>query len=215
MSFGTRTFIVLMLLLSMPSPFTNAQESKPKASNNIFEFRIHPQLPPFQFKLIWRQDDQVVDKIEVYKVGNLLPIQVLQSRMDESPFQDSKYFQAEDINFDGYKDIKLLIMWGATGNLIHDYYIFDPNTGKFVFNKAISDLLDPVPNPDLKELEVYARGGMAGQVYSKRKYKLQWLQPVLIWEETQDWNNEKNTFIKTEKELKDGKMVLIKREEHQ
>lgn len=143
------------------------------------------------------------------------PIQVLQARMDESPFQDAKYFQAEDINFDGYKDIKLLIMWGATGNLIYDSYIFDPNTGKFVFSKSISDLLDPVPNPDRKELEVYSRGGMAGKVYSKRKYKLQGQQPILIWEETQDWNIEKNTFVKIVKELKDGKMVLIKREENQ
>jgi hypothetical protein len=134
--------------------------------------------------------------------------------MNESPYQGAKYFEAEDINFDGYKDIKLLIMWGATGNLLYDYYIYDPNSGKFIFSKAISDLLNPVLNPDRKELEVYWVGGEAGKIYSKTTYKLQGLQPILIRSETQDWNEEKEKFIKIEKELKNGKMVIIKREEH-
>lgn len=109
-----------------------------------------------KLKLILRSDWHVVEKIEIYKSDQSDPIQTLQSRMDAEPYQNknANYFQAQDINFDGYKDIKLLIWWGATGNEGYDFWLFDPNSEKFIFNSQLSKIGNPITNEETKELHI-------------------------------------------------------------
>jgi uncharacterized protein len=197
----------------VPPAHVGIKKNPTEYSSTEFDFLIDPKLPPFHFKLLLRKDLNSVYKIEVYKAGQASPFQILDARMDESPYQNAEYFQAEDINFDGYNDVKLLIMWGATGNLIYDYYIFDPTTEKFAFSKPVSDLLNPVPNPTSKELEVYWNGGMAGNVYTRQRFKYEGQKPVLIWQEDQDWDKGKKAFIKTVKERKNNEMTITETQE--
>ncbi len=185
------------------------------SSQDTFEFVINSKMPAMEFRLIWTDDPQykVVRKIEVRRKGDSELLQVLDARMDERPVEtQSDFFNVEDINFDGYKDIKLQIMWGATGNRIFDFYLFNPKTGKFIFSPSFSALLNPIPNPKRKELEVFWTGGMAGNIYSRQTFKVIGNQPVLSREEVKNWNKEESCFIKTVKERRNNELVIIKEE---
>jgi hypothetical protein len=185
------------------------------SSQNTFEFVINSKMPVMEFRLIWNDDPQykVVQKIEVRRKGSPELLQILDARMDEQPVKtQSDYFNAEDINFDGYKDIKLQIMWGATGNRIFDFYLFDPNIGKFSFSPSFSTLLNPIPNPERKELEVFWTGGMGGNIYSRQTFKVIGNRPVLLREEVQNWNKEESCFIKIVKERRNNELIVIKEE---
>ncbi len=93
-----------------------------------FTFDIGPNLPPFTFKLIpqEREDDSfgnarsTIRDVEVYEGASSTPWQHLTgcdtSEMEPPPRRETDWFRAEDLNFDGYQDLFLLTMWGATGN---------------------------------------------------------------------------------------------------
>jgi len=208
-----KIFLVsFVFLFILATPIAKAQKIESKESEEVFEFVIHPQIPPMKFKLIWRSDWHVVERIEIYKSDQSDPIQILQSRMDAEPYQNSNYFQPEDINFDGYKDIKLLIWWGVTGNEGYDFWLFDPNAEKFIFNSQLSKAGNPRPNEKTKELVNSWVGGMAGKVYGKETYKFIEGKLILIKEEHQDWVQEKKHLLKTIKEMVNGEMVIVNQE---
>jgi len=132
--------------------------------------------------------------------------------MDGEPYKNSNYFQTEDINFDGYKDIKLLILWGATGNEVYDFWLFDPNAEKFIFNSQLSKAGNPIPNENTKELVNSWVGGMAGKVHGKETYKFIEGKLMLIKEEHQVWVQEKKHLLKTIKEMVNGEMAIVNQE---
>lgn len=178
---------------------------------NHYEFKIHPDLPAMGFRLIWQQ--HTVQKIEVWRQGDTHPMQILSARMDEAPADGQiDFFTAQDINFDGYQDIKLQIMWGVTGNRIFDFYVYDPITRQFVFSPAISQLSNPIPITDKEELEVHWNGGMAGEIYSKDRYKIKADVITLVYSERQNWNPEQQVLIKVIKVRKDNKLITVKEE---
>ncbi len=140
-------------------------------------------------------------------------MQILSARMDEAPADGQiDFFSAQDINFDGYQDIKLQTMWGVTGNRIFDFYIYNPTTQKFVFSPAISKLSNPVPIADKEELEVHWNGGMAGEIYSTDRYKTKGEAVTLVYSERQHWDPEQQVFIKVIKVRKNNKLITVKEE---
>jgi hypothetical protein len=183
-----------------------------------YQFKIHPTLPAMEFRLVWQQptestNDRTVQKIEVWRQGDAKPTQILDARMDETPAEgQTDFFSAQDINFDGYQDIKLQIMWGATGNRIFDFYVYHPATQQFVFSPAISQLSNPLPLADKQELEVFWNGGMAGEIYSKDRYKIKGEVVTLVYSEHQNWDPEQQVLIKVIKVRKNDTLVTIKKE---
>lgn len=47
-------------------------------------------------------------------------------------------YSLADMNFDGYKDIAFLRVSGVT-NLWYDYYLYDSKSGRWLFNKELSE----------------------------------------------------------------------------
>jgi len=126
--------------------------------------------------------------------------------MEEQPYRGAVYFQIEDVNFDGYKDIKLLNWWGVTGNVNFSFWRFDNNNGKFIYDAELSDLTSPIFNPKTKLITTYETGGMAGMIHTGRKYKYQDNKLLLIEEENQIWIENEKQFLKTIRIMKNGAM---------
>jgi len=110
-----------------------------------FVVEISPQLPPYLFRLIptsdsrWSNDPRFVGKIEISRIGDKGLLQTIDviSVVDVSDF--TRTFCAEDFNFDGYLDVKVLSDHGAKWGS-YQYWVFDPVSGKFVTSKLTEQL---------------------------------------------------------------------------
>lgn len=176
------------------------------------EVEIHPSLPRYVFRLVGDRQNNIVQSIEVRQAGKSTVLQTLQSRMDEPPYRNAQYFRAEDLNFDGYRDLRLLIAWGATGNETYDAWLFNPKTGLFDFHAEFADLTDPTPDPLAKEIRSFAVAGMAGAIYVKGTYRWEDGRLTLVREERQDWISEKGYFVKVIRARRDGQLQEISRD---
>lgn len=175
-------------------------------------FKINPNLPIYTFRLIGNQYN-TIDRIEIIKGSENTVNQTLEADIEEPPLSKSEFFSAEDINFDGYEDIRLMNWWGATGNTGYVYWLFDPQKSLFARNNDLSNLSNPMPHPETKTITTYGVGGMAGMIYGSRTYKFDDSgKLILIREEGQDWVENKKYFLKTISELKNGEMVIISTE---
>ena len=166
-----------------------------------FEFKINQNLNPYIFILHGDKNENFINKIEVYSKGDKLPLQIIKIIITASPYKNSKYFEAIDMNFDGYKDIRMLDWWGATGNKGYKVWLYNPTDKKFVYNKPLSELSCPSFNNKNKTIEEHSNGGHMGQIYTSRKLKFQGKKLICFESEKQDFVREKNHFIKTKSKL--------------
>ena len=176
-------------------------------------FRIHTALPAYVFSLHWRKNSDYIDRIEVHREGDQKVIQTIEDAELQTPPPGFEHLQVEDINFDGYKDLKIFGWAGATGNVGYSYWLFQKKTGRFVFHEKLSDLCDPEPNQKTKEIISYCKGGMVGQEYTEQTFK--WSKKgklILVREERQEWVDEKEHFLKTIKIRRRGKLTIISRD---
>lgn len=175
----------------------------------ICHFNIHDGLPIYNFHLVGNPEYNMIDRIEITKGNESAFSQTLEAGDSEPPYRDAKFFVAEDINFDGYKDIKFMIFWGATGNTGYTYWLFDPSKNLFVENKNLSSLSNPTPDVGTKTIATHSVGGMAGCIYNNGTYKFDENgKLILIREEKQDWIEASKSFLKIISELKNGKMMI-------
>jgi len=175
----------------------------------ICYFTIHKDLSTYTFHLIGNPEFNTIDRIEITKGNESAVSQTLEAGMGEPPYRDASFFVAEDMNFDGYKDIKLMSFWGATGNTGYTYWLFNFSKNLFVENKDLSSLSNPKPDVGTKTIATHSVGGMAGCIYNNGTYKFDETgKLILIREEKQDWVEASKSFLKTISELKNGKMVV-------
>lgn len=85
-----------------------------------------------------------------------------------------------------------------------------PDTGKFDYSKEFSQLSSYWLDPATKTIRTSDRGGMAGQVYTAKQYKVDSNRPVLIWSQHQDWDAGKEQFHCVLQERLNGVMVTTR-----
>src|SRR5262249_19278636 len=95
---------------------------------------VDPKQAAFRFKLVGDKDDNSARKLLCFRASEYEPFQILDLLHDamstsgdlESPYRGSSFLIGIDLNDDGYNDLRVLAMWGATGNRFYFYYIWDP-----------------------------------------------------------------------------------------
>ncbi len=191
------------------------------SGGRTFRFTIAPNLPEFDFKLIpdAQPSDQsgnaesTIREIEVYRGGSTRAFQHLTGcNLDEMepPGRGAEFFTAEDVNFDGYKDIFLETGSGATGNESGCVWLFNPVTGSFDYSKEFSGLVRFWLDPSTKRILTYERGGMLGFVYGAGIYAVLGNQPVLIRAESQNWDDQKKQFHCIVKRRRGSEMIVVR-----
>ena len=191
------------------------------SGGRTFNFTIAPKLPAFDFKLIpdVQPPDQsgnaesTIREIEVYRRGATRAFQHLTGcDLDgmEPPGRGAEFFTAEDVNFDGYKDIFLETGQGATGNESGCVWLFNPVTGSFDYSKEFSGLDRFWLDSSTKRILTYERGGMLGFVYGAGIYAVLGNRPVLIRSESQDWDEQKKQFHCIVKRRSRNDMIVVR-----
>jgi hypothetical protein len=143
------------------------QNSVPRCSPGSeaisLQIQISSQLAPYRFTLIPEPAAAVdenlhhVGRIEISKPGADAILQTIEVK---SNWNDSvcRLFDAKDVNFDGYLDISV-VREGAGTWASRDYYLFDPQSGRFITNDVTHDLDELKDNGisvDWKEHEIRA-----------------------------------------------------------
>jgi hypothetical protein len=160
---------------------------------NIFTFKIHPALPEFQFTVIGDVERNAVTAIHVFRRGESNAFQVLTNGWAEPPYRNAEYFAVEDINFDGFKDVRLLVWSGATGNKGFDFWLYDTNGDSFIYSRELRELCNPAVDKEHKLISTPSTGGMAGRIYRDARYGWENGQLVLLWQQDQD---ERKSFLR-------------------
>jgi hypothetical protein len=135
-----------------------AQTDEPlRWSDHTCTLRVNPALPPYSFRFIINEDTsevgavQSVSSIQIRLNNKPQVLQVLRGFKTYHPFSVGD-FEAKDVNFDGYLDILLMYDRGAASTDSH-VWLFDPSTGKFRYDKQLSEISNLEPDPLTKTIE--------------------------------------------------------------
>jgi hypothetical protein len=79
---------------------------------------------------------------------------------------NNEFIQFVDMNFDGYKDLRLLQNIGANGSMTYNYWLFLPSRGIFRFHQGLSDSCCCYPALDSSAKEIWVSSD-----WSTRKYR--------------------------------------------
>ena len=110
-----------------------------------FAIEINSGLAPYLFRLTpnknarWSEKPRFVGKIEISRIGEDLVLQTISVTVVADVTFFTKSFSAEDINFDGYLDFKVLSDHGAKWGS-YQYWVFDPTSGKFTTTELTRQL---------------------------------------------------------------------------
>jgi hypothetical protein len=116
-------------------------------------------------------------------------------------------FIVEDMNFDGYADIRLLQFLPAAPNLPYYYWTYDPTTQRFQRQKALEEITSPEFDSKKKLIYSFWRDGCCNHGLSTYKYMKG--KPTLI--EDSEVKEEDGLVTTTIKKRVDGKMKLVKK----
>ncbi|MBI4117830.1 MAG: hypothetical protein HY453_01995 [Parcubacteria group bacterium] len=127
----------------------------------------------------------------------------------ENLFFEDDFVKIEDINFDGFGDIRLL-SWVGSGNRGYQYWIFDEKKKDFVLNTKLNGLSSPFADEKNKVVKTHHNLGMAGSIFIDEVYH--WMDEgdfERISEIDQNWDIEKQQFRVVRKEKVDGVLKVI------
>lgn len=148
---------------------------------------INPSLPSFDFSLVWHRDasskTRRLDRINVRRSGESEPFQTLEPITSDLPLKIANNgFEALDLNFDGYLDIRVIQFAPAGPNTPYQNWLWSPTAGKFVANPALDKITSPQFDADDQEIISHWRASAAEQ--GSDIYAYDGTTPVLVHRET-------------------------------
>ncbi len=174
-------------------------------------FRIGTNLPDFAvtFKVRELPDaGRLVESLQVSRADRPGAPQTLDvHKMTPVPKGDDFFIGADDINFDGYRDLFFATSRGVA-NTYADYWLFDPAKGEFTYlgNTPVFKV-----DAEKHELSTYERGGDGGMIYTARRYAFENGTLVVTASEEQE-KAAGGAYQKRVFERRGGKLELVKRE---
>jgi hypothetical protein len=169
--------------------------------------RIHAGLPGFVFRIdAVKPDDYSVSatRIAVYKSdGKDTPVQTLDFEGTETADEERLGFIVEDMNFDGYNDIRIQVNNPAAPNNSYYCWVYNPGKGVFVEDCALEALISPVFDQAGKLVHSYERVSAAGYLTWTYRYVKGVL--TLLGESEITFEPATGERVETIKELVDGK----------
>jgi len=166
-----------------------------------FTLKNYDKLPPLKVKIVLNKkinkNSFLPSYVEIYDLSKSKLIQKIdaKNKFDWGWEENIVYpwVEIDDVNFDGYPDLRFLSGWGAMGNESYATYIYNPNLHQFEFNKILTESYSVSIDPKTKQISSYFNGGYCGENWDY--YKVVNGKLVLIkseWTEMNRRNNEVN-----------------------
>ncbi|MCR9141377.1 MAG: hypothetical protein NXI24_03935 [bacterium] len=123
--------------------------------------------------------------------------------------QDLDGFVIEDLNFDGYKDLRLIEFLPAGPNIPYLVWLYDPDTKRFAASDIFADITSPEVDAEKRQIITRWRDGAAKNGTSYYEFRRDRL--VLVREESREYADA-SRFRLIVRELRDAEMVEIENE---
>jgi len=120
---------------------------------------------------------------------------------------ENQQFIIEDMNFDGYNDIRLLQFMPAGPNLHYYYWLYDPRTGSFRQNTELEEITSPEFDSKLKLIYSFWRSSCCHHGLSTYRYVHG--RPVMVEENSLEETGD--IIITTIKKRVKGQLKMISR----
>ncbi|WP_438446969.1 XAC2610-related protein [Gorillibacterium sp. sgz5001074] len=182
--------------------------------------RMHPSMPEYLLRIYARPDEvgrqngryvtEQMDLLLVDPTGE----KVLQRIPVEQAYTWGKSGVnpvVEDMNFDGYEDIRIQNGTPAGRNIPYLYWLWDQGTASFVPNKDLEEIVSPVFNPVSRTIETMERVGAGA--YWEGTYQYKNGRPVLIKKVERVVDPEKKVWVISLSEEIGGQMKMKKQYE--
>lgn len=177
---------------------------------------ISSRLPDFRFVIVGDSDVGWVDSLKIFQADDTTLKQVIEldAEFNVSPLpRKQEYFFAEDYNYDGYKDIRILAWWGGSGGESYIVWIYNPKNKLFETDDFYRSLSNAVFDFKKRLLETYDHNGDGDNTYELYKFFNNKYNLIL---EVEDWTDEgaehDKYFVRDIKKRIDGKVKLISSE---
>ena len=178
----------------------------------ILKDKIHPSLPDYTFKVYGQKMDNLysANKIEIYNgAKNKEKLQELMFSDTSTPDGDKLGVIIEDMNFDGYKDIRIQQFLPATANVPYYYWLWDKETSKFIKNNDFEIITAPIFDSKNKLIKSNVKENAT--TYYDYEYKFINNKITLIKETQRISDLDKKVWHVTIKELIKNEMKVIKK----
>jgi hypothetical protein len=139
----------------------------PAAAGSKFSSALEPGGKTWAFELD-------ADALTVTPPGETRPAQRLELHRSDTP-PDEPLVELMDLDFDGIRDVRVLLAKHGQGQTVWQYFLFDKKTSRFVPNPQLDATLNARPDTEGGKhlLSAYWNGGAAGRIYRRRVYRWQ------------------------------------------
>jgi hypothetical protein len=171
---------------------------------------LHDGTPPadFRFELETVPQGRIVKAILFERGGhNVQKLDV--PAMTPLAQDESFFFGAQEINFDGWLDLMIMTERGSA-NAKAEYWVYDPAADRF---RDLGEF--PMFRVDAvhKRLSTYVSNGPAGIEFEKRDYAFEGSDLIVMSEETQKPSPSRpGWYVHTVRRHKDSKLVVVLRQ---
>ncbi len=164
-----------------------SQEPPSSASQTQREtVKIHPKLAPFVFEIEGKEAGEVTIKISGGPKG--YPGQTFTTGVE-----DEKHigFGLVDINFDGYRDFRVVSGRGHPANEWYNYWVFEPKSGRFREAPAFDEITGI--DPERQVLRSHSNGGNIQ--HTTDYYRLRGGKPLIFKSAVTGWSQDKREVV--------------------
>ena len=169
---------------------TLASCAGPAAGQEATQWRveavIHPTLPPFTLVLEGTvvEDQAQVEAIAIYVGAAETPRQRLTGLETQFPDLVQAGLVIEDLDFNGFQDLRLPQFLPASPNIPYHYWLYNPETGLFERQEALEEAVtSPTVDAERQVLQSFQR--VSANTYVVGEYQFQEGEPVLVRETTE------------------------------
>jgi hypothetical protein len=191
-----------------PEPMA-LSKSEPKAQE-VFEFRLKQDQPPINVRVAFTVTDQGKRPVSIEFSRSVSPAFAQHfdlADIDPIDVSDKFSIEAEDINFDGYRDIVFDTRQGIANTYAH-YWLFDPHSIGF---EDLGEFPTFQIDEHTQRLSTYERNGYAGLQYERREYAYETGHLTLMRSEVQVATSKVDTFERTISTRQNGELRVTKR----
>ncbi len=178
---------------------------------------VHSDLEPFEISLYWVGPPDADPGFRLAHTLTAAPLGgdsvVVFDGLESNYYENSElqgYLIADDMNFDGYTDFRLMQFPTAGPNTCWYFWLFDPDTGSFFRSMEYeeSSLVSPEFDQDNKTIKCFHRDGMG--IYGTEYYFVEEGHLLLVRSEQTEFQSP-DSLITTVTELVNDEMIVTER----
>lgn len=161
--------------------------------------QIHPDFPPSAVVLQGDIRDQQAEirRIEIYHTSDrTTPHQRITGIATRFPDLSTAGLVIEDLNFDGYQDLRLPEFLPASPNIPYLYWLYNPETAQFERNRDLEIITSPVVDSEQHLITSFSRVNAVTYVISDYHMEGDRLQLLRERTEIYDRKGRKRVIVK-------------------